>query len=327
MKKSIIVLLIIFCSVLSVFSYSDNNKYQLAYILSNGNTLFGITFDKSGWQLRKLFPPPIISIDLPPHKSVKLPVEITDLNQVAIICDNELLIFSDDLKPIKKIPLPSLPEAKDYLFDYSNIGEYSIIRGGMKPILFRNNKIIELDKSIDLFNNRVELKNNEVLINKINTHIKLKSFELLVGLTSILDSEHIVIFNTLFDSKGEIISILPNNNPIYYSLNLKNGYALGSEKMIIINKKGEIEKIIKAQLVGEYQNRIVILIDKSKIGLLSIDNKKFEIIKLTEKEEILEIEIVGKYLFYYTEKHLKTNDSEIMSEKIYKKDLEKLFKK
>ena len=311
MKK----LMVLFLCILNLYVFSEVKGFKgdLWGLLTNGEKIFSLVYYDEYQKLQIIYPHEKETAPLIKFKSFYRYYQLLN-DKIVTLFDNNVFIYDTNLKLIKKLKLPK--DENEYHFNYSlnliNPGKKSIIIVGEKSqrcFLLNNLELKELNNEISFDGNKIEMKNNIILINGYTTDLKYKKFSSLVHFLFVLDDEFILVRNSLFDNSGRRLVELPFTFEVGNAILLENLYILfNPENIVIINKKGEIIKVIKegdSGILGNFnQDQVVLKINRQYLGLLSL--KTLDLKKKDLGEEISSAVLLDGKLFYVPKNNYKT---------------------
>jgi hypothetical protein len=319
MKTKIFLFIVLLISLLNCYSDSKSFQGEIIGIKSDGKSIFALMNYSNYEKLQIIHPIMKATSPLPKYKSFYRYFEIVN-NKIIVLFDNNIFIYDSNLNLIKRLKLPD--EGTEYHFNYSlNQQKQSIIimGGNGKCYLLKNLELKELRNEIVANGNKIELKNNIVLINKNKTEIglkidnsreiKYKNISSLIHFLFILDGTHLLFRNSLVDNNGKVLAALPFTFEISQAILYKNNYVLFStENILIINKDGNIVRLIKESESGMLgyvnQDQVVLEITQQYLGFLSL--KTFELKKIDLGEKISSAVLLNDTLFYIPEINRRT---------------------
>jgi hypothetical protein len=313
MKKIKIFVLIILCFNCC---FSETKKFpgEIFGLETDGKSIFTLMMYNKIDKLQIIYPTIKETPPLPPYKSFKRYYQMLN-DKIVVLSDNDVFIFNNDLKSLKKIKLPDMPPDK-YHFNYSLSMKnedkscfFIVIESNDKCFLLKDFDLIELKNEINFDGNKIEMKNNMILINGYTTDLKYKKFSSLVHFLFVLDNEFILVRNSLFDNSGRRLAELPFTFEVGNAILLENFYILfNPENIVILNKKGEMIKVIKEGSTGILGNlnqyQVVLKINRQYLGLLSL--KTLDLKKKDLGEEISSAVLLDNKLFYVPRNNYKT---------------------
>jgi hypothetical protein len=289
----------------SVFSEIKEFNGNLWGILTDGEKIFSLVYYKKYQKLQIIYPIEKETAPLIKFKSFYRYYQLLN-DKIITLFDNNVLFYDTNLKLIKRLKLPK--NESEYHFNYSlkliNPGKKSIIIIGEKSqrcFLLNNLELKELKNELVFDGNKIEFKNNIILINGYTTALKYKRFSSLVHFLFVLNNEFILVRNSLFDNSGRLLVELPFTFGVDDAILLENLHILfNPENIVIINKKGEMIKVIKeesTEILGNLnQDQVVLTINEQYLGLLSL--KTLDLKKKDLGEEISSAVLLDNKLFY-----------------------------
>jgi|WetSurMetagenome_2_1015567.scaffolds.fasta_scaffold31283_4 hypothetical protein len=283
-------------------------QWDIFGIETDGKSIFSVVYNNKSEKLQRLFPTKKETSFLPPYKSHLRSYEIVN-DKIILLFDNIILIYDTNLNLIKKLFLPD--DQTEYHFNYSlnRVKESLIIMGGDNQcFLLKNLNLLKLQNEIVVDGNRIELKNNLVLINDNPTEVKYNKFSSLITFLFVLNDKHILLRNSLYDTSGKLLATLPFTFEINQAVETDKYYILFStENIVIINKQGDIIKLIKESesgILGNFdENQIVLEMTQQYLGLLSLQT--LELIKIDLGEKLSSTVLLNESLFYVPENNRK----------------------
>ncbi len=312
MKKIEICVLIILCFTCC---FSETKKFpgDIFGLETDGKSIFTLMMYNKSDKLQIIYPMEKETPPLPPYKSFKRYYQIIN-DKIVVLSDNDVFIFNNDLILLKKIKLPDMAPDK-YHFNYSLSMKnkdkacfFVVIESNDGCFLLQDFDLIELKNELVFDGNKIEFKNNLILINGYTTVLKYKKFSSLVHFLFVLDNEFILVRNSLFDNSGRLLAELPFTFEVGDAISLENLYILfNPENIVIINKKGEMIKVIKEEITGILgnlnQDQVLLKINRQYLGLLSL--KTLDLKKKDLGEEISSAVLLDDKLFYVPKNNYK----------------------
>jgi len=299
MKKNIIlisILAFIYCIV-----NNPENSTILTHLVSDNDSVYAIAQYRGYSKIKKLYPEKRESLKLPPSKSLKRYLQLSQ-GKLILLSDNSIFIFTKDLALIRTL---TLPESKS---DYSieKISKYDkafVVSDNYKNMfLYKESKLIQLKNEIIIENVKIELIDHVFVINENQTQIKINSFSELIHELFVLNENLIMVGNTLFNKSGKNILTLPLTFYVYDALPFnKNFLLMATGKVLILDENFRIINEIEAKnpkILGLYkENKIIIKIDNHRIATLNIETNEIESYQLSNNK-IDFIAFVENNLFY-----------------------------
>ena len=313
MKRiKIFVLIILFFNC----CFSETKKFpgEIFGLETDGKSIFTLMMYNKSDKLQIIYPTIKETPPLPPYKSFKRYYQMIN-DKIVVLSDNDVFIFDNDLKLLKKIKLPDMPPDK-YNFNYSLSMKNKdkscfmiVIESNDKCFLLKDFDLIELENELAFDGNKIEMKNNIIIINGYTTDLKYKKFSSLVHFLFVLDNEFILVRNSIFDNSGRRLADLPFTFEVGNAILLEHFYILfNPENIVILNKKGEMIKVIKEGDPGILgyldQDQVVLKINRQYLGIFSL--KTFDLKKKDLGEEISSAVLLDDKLFYVPKNNYKT---------------------
>lgn len=315
MKKIIFYVLI--CVCINCLADIKTFSGEPMGLITDGKYIFSLVGYIKYEKLQIVYPICKETCPLPRHKSFYRYYTILN-NYIVTLFDNKIVIYDKDLKVKKKMKLPEVDS--EYHFNYSlNIikDKILIVNAGNKRCFQLNNlELKEVKNQLEFLGNKIEFKKNLLLINSNKIDIaclpkaaKINKFSFMIHFLFVLNKELFLIRNCLCDNSGRLLATLPFTFGVDDAVILENGYLLiNPQNIVIINKKGEIIKVIDVSdpyILGNLnQDQILLKLDNQYLGLLSI--KTFELKKKDLGEKISSAVFLDDRLFYVPKDNDKT---------------------
>lgn len=158
-----------------------------------------------------------------------------------------ILIYSEDLK-VKKII--KLPESKsDFMLKSISVTDnvFIITDDYKNTFLFKDSKLTKLTKQVVIEDIKIELIDKFMFINGSKTEVKEDSFSDLIRTLFVINGNHLIWGNLLFDKSGRRVSRLPFHFYAYDGIEFKDNFLIMAPgKAIILGKNCEILNEIEA---------------------------------------------------------------------------------